>query len=140
MGSPGDHWRAAFGPSSRPWWPSHSLLRPTWPSSSPCEARKSVSRSPLSGVIVLASSPHPDPPHKGEGDRVRVDVALIFPAYAKLNLTLDVTGRRPDGYHEIDSVMQTISLHDLVWVERTDCRVFEVVGTPIDGENLVLKA
>ena len=67
-------------------------------------------------------------------------MALILPAYAKLNLTLDVTGRRPDGYHEIDSVMQTISLHDLVWIERTDCRVFEVVGTPIDGENLVLKA
>src|SRR5437763_858499 len=36
--------------------------------------------------------------------------------------------------------MQTISLHDLIWVERTDCRVFDVVGTLIDGENLVLKA
>src|SRR5256884_2416375 len=36
--------------------------------------------------------------------------------------------------------MQTISLHDLIWIERTDCRVFDVVGTPIDGENLVLKA
>lgn len=67
-------------------------------------------------------------------------MALILPAYAKLNLTLDVTGRRPDGYHEIDSVMQTISLHDLLWIERTDCRVFDVVGTPIEGENLVLKA
>jgi len=67
-------------------------------------------------------------------------VALILPAYAKLNLTLDIIGRRPDGYHEIDSVMQTISLHDLIWVERTDCRVFDVVGTLIDGENLVLKA
>jgi 4-diphosphocytidyl-2-C-methyl-D-erythritol kinase len=67
-------------------------------------------------------------------------VALILPAYAKLNLTLDVTGRRPNGYHDIDSVMQTISLHDLVLVERTDCRVFEVVGAAIEGENLVLKA
>jgi 4-diphosphocytidyl-2-C-methyl-D-erythritol kinase len=67
-------------------------------------------------------------------------VALILPAYAKLNLTLDVTGRRPDGYHEIDSVMQTVSLHDLLWIERTDCRVFDVVGPAIDGENLVLKA
>ena len=67
-------------------------------------------------------------------------MALILPAYAKLNLTLDIIGRRPDGYHEIDSVMQTISLHDLIWVERTDCRVFDVVGTLIDGENLVLKA
>src|SRR5438132_3573183 len=36
--------------------------------------------------------------------------------------------------------MQTISLHDLVLVERTDCRVFEVVGAAIEGENLVLKA
>jgi 4-diphosphocytidyl-2-C-methyl-D-erythritol kinase len=67
-------------------------------------------------------------------------VALILPAYAKLNLTLDVVGRRPNGYHDIDSVMQTISLHDLVLVERTDCRVFEVIGPAIEGENLVLKA
>ena len=67
-------------------------------------------------------------------------MGLILPAYAKLNLTLDVTGQRPNGYHEIDSVMQTVSLHDLVSVERTECRVFEVVGTPISGENLVLKA
>src|SRR3984893_12309793 len=65
---------------------------------------------------------------------------MILPAYAKLNLTLDVTGRRPNGYHDIDSVMQTISLHDLIWIERTDCRVFEVVGPVIAGENLVLKA
>jgi 4-diphosphocytidyl-2-C-methyl-D-erythritol kinase len=67
-------------------------------------------------------------------------VALILPAYAKLNLTLDVAGRRPNGYHDIDSVMQTISLHDLIWIERTDCRVFDVVGPAIEGENLVLKA
>src|SRR2546423_4180539 len=67
-------------------------------------------------------------------------VVLILPAYAKLNLTLDVVGRRPNGYHDIDSVMQTISLHDLVLVERTDCRVFEVVGPAIGGENLILKA
>lgn len=67
-------------------------------------------------------------------------MALILPTYAKLNLTLDVTGRRPNGYHDIDSVMQTISLHDLIWIERTDCRVFDVVGPPIEGENLVLKA
>ena len=67
-------------------------------------------------------------------------MALILPAYAKLNLTLDVTGRHPNGYHDIDSVMQTISLHDLIWIERTDCRVFDVVGPLIAGENLVLKA
>ncbi len=67
-------------------------------------------------------------------------MTLVLPAYAKLNLTLDVIGRRPDGYHEIESVLQTISLHDLVSVERSDCKVFNVVGPPIAGENLVLKA
>ena len=34
---------------------------------------------------------------------------LWEPAYAKLNLTLDVLGKRPDGYHELVSVMQTQS-------------------------------
>ncbi len=33
-------------------------------------------------------------------------------AYAKLNLILDVIGKRPDGYHDISSVMQSIELHD----------------------------
>src|SRR5437879_13365642 len=67
-------------------------------------------------------------------------MALILAAYGKLNVPLDVSGRRPSGYHDIDSVMQTISLHDLLWIERTDCRVFDVIGPAIAGENLVLKA
>jgi 4-diphosphocytidyl-2-C-methyl-D-erythritol kinase len=67
-------------------------------------------------------------------------MALIVPAFAKVNLTLDVLSRRADGYHEIDSLMQTISLHDLLSIERTDCRVFDVVGPAIEGLNLVLKA
>lgn len=37
---------------------------------------------------------------------------LIIPAPAKLNLTLEVLGKRPDGYHEIRSVFQTITLCD----------------------------
>lgn len=65
---------------------------------------------------------------------------MIVPAYAKLNLTLDVLGVREDGYHEIASVMQTVSLHDLLLVERSDGRVFEMTGRPLEGENLVLRA
>jgi 4-diphosphocytidyl-2-C-methyl-D-erythritol kinase len=35
-----------------------------------------------------------------------------IPAYAKINLCLDVLGRRPDGYHELRTIFQSISLHD----------------------------
>ena len=37
---------------------------------------------------------------------------IVLSAPAKINLTLEVLGKRPDGYHEIRSVMQTISLSD----------------------------
>ncbi|NMB43313.1 MAG: 4-(cytidine 5'-diphospho)-2-C-methyl-D-erythritol kinase, partial [Clostridiales bacterium] len=33
-------------------------------------------------------------------------------AYAKINLGLDILGKRPDGYHEVRMIMQTIGLHD----------------------------
>lgn len=65
---------------------------------------------------------------------------LILPAYAKLNLTLDVLGRYPDGYHEIASVLQTISLHDLLVIESAARSSLEATGPPMAGENLVLKA
>ena len=39
-------------------------------------------------------------------------------APAKINLTLDILGRRPDGYHELRMVMQAISLCDTVTVEE----------------------
>lgn len=38
-------------------------------------------------------------------------------AYAKINLTLDVLGKRPDGYHEILTVFQTLALHDTLYFE-----------------------
>ncbi len=41
-------------------------------------------------------------------------------AYAKLNLALDVLGKRDDGYHELDTVMQSISLCDVVTIEKSD--------------------
>ena len=45
---------------------------------------------------------------------------ITLKTYAKLNLSLDVTGKRADGYHELDSVMQSISLADTVEISRTD--------------------
>ena len=41
-------------------------------------------------------------------------------AYAKINLYLDVVGKRPDGYHDILSVMQTVDLFDTVTVRLSD--------------------
>ncbi len=43
----------------------------------------------------------------------------IARSFAKINLTLDVTGKRPDGYHEVKMIMQTTSLFDLVIVDKT---------------------
>ena len=66
------------------------------------------------------------------------------PAYAKLNLTLDILGKRPDGYHELRMVMQTVSLCDDVTVTLTDgtgvaCRVAGA-ELPCDERNLAVKA
>ena len=38
-------------------------------------------------------------------------------AFAKVNLTLDVLGKREDGYHDLQSVMQTISIRDDVEID-----------------------
>ena len=40
----------------------------------------------------------------------------VVEAHAKINLTLDVTGKRPNGYHDVCMVMQSIGIHDLVTV------------------------
>lgn len=45
---------------------------------------------------------------------------ITLKAYAKLNLSLAVTGERKDGYHELDTLMQSISLFDTVTIEKSD--------------------
>ena len=56
-------------------------------------------------------------------------------AYAKLNLTLDITGRRADGYHLCDSVMQSVSLYDTVTVEKSAEIVVSSSDSSLCGEN-----
>ena len=56
----------------------------------------------------------------------------LWPAPAKLNLFLHVTGRRPDGYHELQTLFQLIDLCDTLAIEvREDGRI-ERVGGPED--------
>lgn len=43
---------------------------------------------------------------------------MIYKAYGKINLTLDVTGKREDGFHTLDTVMQSVSLYDEVEIVR----------------------
>jgi 4-diphosphocytidyl-2-C-methyl-D-erythritol kinase len=69
---------------------------------------------------------------------------LTLPAFAKINLSLRVLGRRPDGYHEIDTVLQTISLHDTISVTLTKgAEVFlscDDRTLPEGPDNLVYRA
>ncbi len=65
---------------------------------------------------------------------------------AKINLTLKVTGKRPDGFHNIESIMQTISLYDYLTISAVPSEKFEIKlsGTskeiPYNEKNLVYKA
>ena len=84
-------------------------------------------------------------PHCGKALNAPVEEpvrSITVPAYAKLNLTLDILGKRDDGYHEMH--MQTVSLHDDVTVTLTDgkgitCRV-DGAALPCDERNLAVKA
>ena len=65
-------------------------------------------------------------------------------AFAKLNLTLDVLGKRSDGYHDLKSVMQTVSIRDDVEIDvgtgKPWCLKCDKKGIPTDEKNLAWKA
>ena len=63
-------------------------------------------------------------------------------APAKVNLFLEVLGRRPDGYHEVATVLQEIALADDLSAEPAESFTLSCTGLaiPKGGENLVLKA
>lgn len=68
---------------------------------------------------------------------------MRFDAPAKLNLFLHVTGRRADGYHELQTVFQLVDLHDSIDIEMTDGdgieRVSELPGVAAE-QDLVVRA
>lgn len=64
-------------------------------------------------------------------------------AYAKVNLGLDVLGRRPDGYHEVKMVMQTVDICDVLTFERAKSGITISTDSgelPTDRDNLIYKA
>ena len=70
-------------------------------------------------------------------------MVLVERAYAKINLTLDVLRKRPDGYHEVDMVMQTVDLSDLIWMDVKESGIHLDSGAsniPLDDRNLAYVA
>ncbi|MDP6453923.1 MAG: 4-(cytidine 5'-diphospho)-2-C-methyl-D-erythritol kinase, partial [SAR202 cluster bacterium] len=66
---------------------------------------------------------------------------LTLDAHAKINLTLEILGRRDDGYHEIVSVIQTISLCDTVSIDQSDSLEMECDIEGLDvRDNLAYRA
>src|SRR3954466_2048847 len=88
-------------------------------------------------------SPFPSRPTTPMRFRQRHD-SLVVRAPAKVNLFLEVLGRRPDGYHEIATLMVAVSLYDTLEFKedpsgalRLTCDVAQLTTGP---DNLVLKA
>jgi 4-diphosphocytidyl-2-C-methyl-D-erythritol kinase len=71
-------------------------------------------------------------------------LSLTLPAFAKINWYFSILGKRPDSYHEIRTVLQTISLHDRLTfrVREEDQILFACndLTIPTDESNLVVKA
>ena len=70
---------------------------------------------------------------------------LRLPAFAKVNLCLHVLGRRPDGYHELRTIFQAISLHDTLELSLAPSAAgitleTDDAGLPVGRENLVCRA
>lgn len=69
---------------------------------------------------------------------------ITLPAFAKINLSLRVLGKRSDGYHELDTVFQTINLHDTITLTATNSP--EIVlscddrSLATDADNLAYRA
>lgn len=66
---------------------------------------------------------------------------LVLEAHAKINLTLEILGKRHDGYHNLVSVMQTVELHDTVTLEQAGDISLECSDPALGGDdNLALTA
>ncbi len=65
-------------------------------------------------------------------------------AYAKINLLLDIVGKRNDGYHDLFMIMQSINLYDTVTVTQNNSRKItlscNINDIPIDDKNIAYKA
>ncbi|HKG45947.1 MAG TPA: 4-(cytidine 5'-diphospho)-2-C-methyl-D-erythritol kinase [Pyrinomonadaceae bacterium] len=73
-----------------------------------------------------------------------ITTPVKFPSFAKINWFLRILGKRPDGYHEVVTVLQTISLHDELTIQLRENGLIKLTcddpTIPTGRDNLVLKA
>ena len=73
-----------------------------------------------------------------------LEPTVTLPAFAKINLSLRVIGKRADAYHELDTVFQTISLHDTVSLTVNESPQIILScddrSLPSGGDNIVCRA
>ena len=74
-----------------------------------------------------------------------MSAAISVPAHAKINVCLRVLGRRDDGYHDLESLILPLELHDVVSARDADDLTLIVIGhgaadAPVGEDNLVLRA
>src|SRR5207302_5817773 len=70
-----------------------------------------------------------------------IGLDVLYRCYAKVNLTLEIIRRRPDGYHELSSLVHTISLSDDLYVQPAADLLTRVEGLELANEtNLVTLA
>ncbi len=68
---------------------------------------------------------------------------MLVKAYGKINISLDVVGKRQDGYHLLKMIMQSVDLYDSISFEKSDKGIKLTCNKPYiptDEKNLVYKA
>ena len=65
---------------------------------------------------------------------------MLLRAFAKINLDLRILGRRPDGYHEVRTILQIVDWYDEMRLDNSERFEFVCHGGPGDESNLVVRA
>ena len=80
-------------------------------------------------------------------DTVLPQTRLTLPSYAKVNIGLRIVGKRPDGYHDLETIFQQIGLHDTLTIEIAESTgqpqmtmTTDDPSLPVDSRNLAVRA
>lgn len=73
-------------------------------------------------------------------DRIKYMNYIGIKVYAKINLSLDITGVRKDGYHNLDTLITSVDIFDTITAQKSDTSIVTMDGKPVEGNNTALKA